>query len=99
MHRVVVSTAIACPGYGATAVGEAFDTMDVGCWILSGPFGRVGWSTVVYTASIRGRDVLYMDCGLVLPAKVEGNPLCSLGVAHIGIDLCCMALGVPLVKP
>ena len=98
-HRVVDATAIACQGDGSTADGEALDAMDVGCWLLPGPLGRIGWSTVVDTACIRGRYVLHMDCGMVLPAKVEGNALRSLGVAHIGLGLCCMALGVPLVKP
>ena len=99
VHRLVVSTAIACESYGSAAVGEALDTMDVHCRIRSGSRGRLGGGAVVDIACIRGRFVLHVDCGLVLPSKVEGNPLCSLGVAHFGLDFCCMAHGVPLVKP
>ena len=96
---MVVSTAITCKSYGSAAVGEALDTMDVGCRIRSGPSGRLVGGAVVDIVCIRGRFVLYLDCGLVLPTKVEGNPIRSMGVAHFGRDFRCMALGFFLVKP
>ncbi len=99
VHWVVVSTTIACEGDGPTAVGEALNTMDIGCWFLFGVLWGGRGSTMVDTGCIRGRFVLHLDCWLVLPAKLEGNPLRPLGVAHIGLDRCCMAHGALLVKP
>ena len=99
LHRVVVSPAIACQGDGSAAVGEALDTMDVGCRVEFGSLGRIMWGTVVDTACIWGRFVLHLDRRMVLPTKVEGHSIRSLGDARVGFDLRGVAHGIPVVKP